>query len=88
MPPAGAESYAAIPPNSTGPQVRTIQVTTFVDGVPLTVDMQVIAIADGQGNVIDQFVDYNFQRRVIEELSKIRELLGNWLGVPFQPTPP
>jgi len=84
----GAESYAAIPPNSTGPQVRTIQVTTYVDGVPLTVDMQGVAIADGDGNVIDQFMDYNWQRRVIDELAALRQMLSERLGAPFVPTQP
>jgi len=82
------ETYAAIPPNSTGPQVRTIEVTTFVDGVPLTVEMQVVAIADSDGNVIDEFMDYNWQRRVIDELAALREMLCTRLGAPFVPTQP
>ena len=84
----GQESYAAIPPNSTGPQVRTIQVTTYVDGVPLTVDLQVIAIADSDGNVIDTFMDYNWQRRVIDELAALRQVMCDRLGAPFVPTQP
>ena len=84
----GAESYAAIPPNSTGPQVRTIQVTTVVEGVPLTVDMQVIAIADEKGNVIREFMDYNWQRRMIDEMVALRQVVCDRLGAPFVPTQP
>jgi len=33
--------------------VRTLTITTLIDGVPTDVKMQVIAIADADGNVVD-----------------------------------
>jgi len=82
------ETYAQIPPNSTGPQVRTIEATTLVDGVPLKVELQVVAIADSDGNVIDSFMDYNWQRRVIDELAALRQMVSERLGGLFVPTQP
>ena len=82
------ETYAAIPPNSTGPQVRTIEVTTMVSGVPLAVEMQVVAIADQFGNVIDRFQDYNWQRQVLDELIALRTMLSERLGAAMVPTQP
>lgn len=79
----GRESYAAIPPNSTGPQVRILQVTTLVDGVPLTVEMQVIAIADKDGNVLGSFVDGEWQDAMLAELKRIRRGIGKLVGDPF-----
>jgi hypothetical protein len=79
----GRESYAAIPPNSTGPQVRVLQVTTLVEGVPLTVEMQVLAIADKDGNVLGSFVDGAWQDAVLEELQRIRRGMGKLVGDPF-----
>lgn len=56
----------------SGKLVRTIQVTTLVNGVLTTVDMQVMAIADAQGNVIKDFIDYNWQQQMLRELQRIR----------------
>jgi hypothetical protein len=82
------ETQAQIPPNSSGPKVRTLEVTTYIDGVATTVEMQVVAIADNDGNVIDEFMDYNWQRRVIDELAALRQVLCDRLGAPFVPTQP
>lgn len=82
------ETYAQIPPNSTGPLVRTIEVTTLVQGVPLKVEMQVLAVADSAGNVIDEFMDYNWQRRMIDELVALRQMLSERFGAAFVPTQP
>jgi hypothetical protein len=79
----GSESYAAIPPNSTGPQVRILQVTTLVEGVPLTVEMQVVAIADKDGNVFRTFTDAEWQDSVLSELCRIRRGIGKLVGDPF-----
>lgn len=59
---------------------RTIEVTTLIAGVPTVVEMQVIAIADGNGNVIDDFAGYRFQAAILAELQQIRELLGRVHG--------
>lgn len=67
--------------NQTGKNVRTVEVTTLINGVPTVVEMQVMAIADAAGNVIDDFADYRFQRQVIEELQQIRQLLGSAYGL-------
>lgn len=84
----GRENFAQIPPNSSGPRVRTIQATTIIDGVPVVVEIEVVAIADSDGNVIDQFMDYNWQRRVIEELAALRQVVSERLGGVFLPTAP
>lgn len=55
-----------------GRDVRTIEVTTLIQGVPTVVEMQVIALADGLGNVIDSFATYNLQ---VEQLKLMREIL-------------
>jgi hypothetical protein len=55
-----------------GRDVRTIEVTTLIQGVPTVVEMQVIALSDGRGNVIDTFATYNLQ---VEQLQVMRELV-------------
>lgn len=82
------EQQVQIQPDSTGKGVRTIEVVAFIQGVPTTVQMQVMSIADAAGNIIDNFVDYNWQRKVIEELMAIREQLCFRNGVAFNPVTP
>lgn len=43
------ESAVQVAPDSTGKQIRTIEVTTYINGAATTVEMQVVAIADEQG---------------------------------------
>jgi hypothetical protein len=64
---APASSTIQVPPDSTGKSLRTISVTTLVAGVETTVQMQVLAIADSGGNVIDSLVDYEFQEELIRQ---------------------
>lgn len=76
------DSYAAIPPNSTGPQVRTMQVQTFVNGVALTVDVQGVVLVDGDGRLIWKVQDDNWQRAVLERLDRISLQLAALTGMP------
>lgn len=69
---AGQESSVAVFDVGTAP-VRTITVTTYIDGVPTAVNMQVLAIADEAGNVIDDFASYRLQVEQAAELRAIRE---------------
>jgi acyl-coenzyme A synthetase/AMP-(fatty) acid ligase len=46
------ESQVQVQPDSSGKKVRTIEVTTYINGVPTVVEMQVVAIADELGNPI------------------------------------
>lgn len=45
----GQESQVQVAPDSTGKSVRTLEVTTYVNGVATVVEMQVVALADDQG---------------------------------------
>jgi hypothetical protein len=78
--PDALEQSVQIFPDSTGKNVRVLQVTEVVDGVEKTVQMQVVAIADEKGNIIKSFEDEEFQDQLLEELEKIRFLLGQIVG--------
>jgi hypothetical protein len=71
-----AESQIIHTPDSTGAGVRTISVTTLINGVPTTVQMQVMALADESGNVIRDFASYNLQLAQLAELRAIRRILA------------
>lgn len=58
-----------------GRDVRTIQVTTFIGGVATTVDMQVLALSDAQGNPISFASSEILQRRVAREARIHTEIL-------------
>lgn len=45
----GQEGQVQLQPDSTGKGVRTLEVTTYINGVATTVEMQVVALADEQG---------------------------------------
>ena len=47
----------------TGQALRNIKVQTVVNGVLTDVLMEVVSIADSQGNIIDDFMDYDAQKR-------------------------
>ena len=83
-----AESQIIHTPDSTGAGVRTISVTTLVNGVPTVVQMQVLSIADDAGNIISDFNRYNVQLATLAELRAIRTLLANWLGYDSIPEGP
>lgn len=81
-----AESQIIHTPNSTGPGVRTVAVTTLIDGVPTVVQMQVLCIADEGGNIICDFASYNMQVAMLTELRAIRRLDAMRIGI-FEATP-
>lgn len=68
----GTESSLKRLDSAGGRDVRTIEVTTLIQGVPTVVEMQVIALSDERGNVINDFATYNLQ---VEQLKVMRELL-------------
>ncbi len=69
--------------SGTGPPFHVVNVTAMVNGVPTVIGMEAISLSDEFGNLITSFQDYNWQRRVIEELAGIREQLCLRNGVPF-----
>lgn len=80
------ESQVVHTPDSTGAGVRTISAVTLINGIPTTVQMQVMALADESGNVIRDFASYNLQIAQLAELRAIRKLLAQAQGV-FDPIP-
>jgi hypothetical protein len=70
-----------IPPPSTGPAVRTFQVTERnADNVLETREIQALVWVDSQGNTIDLPYDVAYQHELITEIRAVRELLERWLG--------
>ena len=65
---------------------RTITVTTFVDGVPTPVQMQVVALSDANGIIIDPSPDRMWQRELLAEMRILRQLVAQFLGV-YSPAP-
>lgn len=47
------EAYSQILPDSTGKKIRLIEITTYVGGVPTTVEMETMVSVDGDGRPID-----------------------------------
>jgi len=45
------ESSVQLLAEGTGPEIRTLDVTTMIDGVATTVKMQVLAIAEADGTL-------------------------------------
>jgi len=82
----GQESQVIHAPDSTGAGVRTISVITLISGVPTTVQMQVVAIADEAGNVIRDFASYNMQLAMLSELRALRRAQSLQSGA-FDPVP-
>lgn len=76
----GNEQSVGVQDLTAGRKVRTLEVETLIDGVPTKVEMQVLALADSAGNVIDCFNDYKAQQQIIRELQRMREVLERWLG--------
>jgi hypothetical protein len=65
-----------------GGPARTIIATVMIGGVPTPVQMQVVTLADGNGNVIDDFAQYENDIQIVSELREIRKLLAMFMGVP------
>jgi len=86
------ESYIQIAPNSTGSRIRNLRLTVLSPDVvdangqmtPFTVQMQVIALADSDGNILDFKGDTGWQEEMLTELKSIRAgielLVGASLG--------
>ena len=60
--------------------VRTVVVTTMINGVPTPVQMQVVSIADSNGVLLEQ-QSFHVDRKILEELQQIRRMLCQLLGV-------
>lgn len=75
-----AESQVIHTPDSTGAGIRTISVTTIINGTPTTVQMQVMQIADENGTIISDFASYNIMLAQLAELRAIRQLLAMQSG--------
>lgn len=52
-------------PNAGGAAIRTVEVTTTVDGVATSVEQQVVTLADRYGNLLDD-ADERRVRRALE----------------------
>lgn len=77
------DSYAAIPPNSTGPQVRTLQMQTFVDGVPLIVDVEGVVLVGADGRMVFKPGDSTeLLSQILGELRGVRMQLASLTGMP------
>jgi hypothetical protein len=63
----------------TGPLLRTINVQTYIGGQLTTVQMEVAALSDAQGNIID-LQDASWKRSMLLELTAIRIGLEKQLG--------
>lgn len=67
--------------SSTGGGVRTIVMTVPVNGVPTQVQVQVVAMTDGQGNIVDTFAPDRYEMAILQELRELRKLISSFLGV-------
>lgn len=82
MPVPDLQSYVQLAPDSTGKKVSNITLQAYVWNSTTsqyelqTLYMQVAAIADSKGNVINEFVDYEFQAEQIRLLKQIRDYLA------------
>ena len=63
----------------TGPLLRTINVQTYVGGQLTTVQMEVAAISDTDGRLID-VQEWAWRRQVLLELAAIRIGMSKQLG--------
>ncbi len=66
------ESNVQVPPNSTGGIVRMLQLTVLDSGVPTTVLMQVIQIADEFGNPLSFEESQQIARETLDEIRAVR----------------
>jgi hypothetical protein len=84
------ESYVQIAPDSSGKKVRNIKATVYVEDATVpgkltqaSVLLQVTALSDERGNIINKFIDYEYQARVIELLTQIRDGISILSGKPL-----
>lgn len=77
------DSYAAIPPNSNGPLVRTRQMQVFVDGVALMVDVEGVVLLGADGRLVFKPGDSaELLSQILEELRGVRLQLASLTGMP------
>jgi hypothetical protein len=76
-------SYVQVAPDSTGKKIRNLQLNVVQpDGSTSVVQMQVISIADANGNLMavesvrGEGLLSTTDNRVLEELTEMRNLLG------------
>ena len=55
-----------------GPQFHVVQVTMMVNGVPTVISMEVIGLADADGNPLSLVSQEAWQQAVLDELRAIR----------------
>ena len=67
-----SDDIIQLPTDGSGRKLRTIDVTTMVNGVATSVQMEVLSVADSSGNVIDDFADYKMNQAILRELRMIR----------------
>lgn len=69
------EAGVQLAPDSTGKDIRLLQVTTVINGVQTTVYMQVVALADKEGNPISLEPDRELLRDLKREARLQTEVL-------------
>jgi hypothetical protein len=79
------EAYVAVSDARAVTQnVRNITVQALQpDGTTVKVLMQVMSLADENGNVIDEFIDYNYQKEVLDKLISIERMLAKMSSTPI-----
>lgn len=71
------DTYVQLAADGAGKKVRNVQLQMLQpDGSLATVYAQVVAMQDAFGNVIEEFVDYNWQAQVLKELKRIRRCVA------------
>lgn len=72
----------------SGPLVRTLNVTTFINGVATTVQMEVAALADKNGNLLDIGTSDKLTADKLEETNTLLRamvyLLCDMQNTPFE----
>lgn len=65
-----------------GAGVRTIIAQVLVNGVPTPVQMQVVAISDANGIIIDNFAQVSLLQAIVSELQQLRTIIATAYGFP------
>ena len=60
------------PPSGSGPQFHVVQVTMMVNGVPTVISMEIIGLADADGNPLSLVSQEAWQQAELDELRAIR----------------
>ena len=78
------ESYVGVAADGAGKKIRNLQITTLqADGSLLTVQMQVVAIGDEEGNPVRFSETFELQQQMLDEIRATRmgiQLLVDWLN--------